>query len=166
MKKTIILLIATITILSTFSCEDENNPADSSNDIKEITMNHFGIDWSKGQTGDQITNYEDTDGETIAWCPTGNGGGWMQGVWYRAASGKVYKINTSDFSTISIIDTNLWAADLCSTPLSPGSIWAAKANDGFVIFKVLTVPTDSIAISADPLWSAKVQYKFSSTINF
>ncbi len=161
----IMLLISGIVLFS--SCKsDDDNPTGTTDGIKEISIQHFGIDWSEGLVGDQITDFNNSDGETIAWCPTGNGGGWATAIWYRSTSNKTYKVNVSDLTGLNSIDTNLWAADLCSTPLVPGSVWASKANDGYVVFRVLEVATDSASIANDPLWSAKVQYKFSSTTQF
>lgn len=167
MKRILVLLIIAALMVVFSSCkDDEDNPAGPTGGIKEITIQHFGIDWSEGLVGDQITNFNNSDGETIAWCPNGNGSGWGQGIWYRATSTKIMRVNTSDFNGLNSIDTNLWSDDVCATPLAPGAVWATKANDGFVVFRVLEVATDSASIANDPLWSAKVQYKFSTTTQF
>lgn len=167
MKKIAIILLVIVGVLFVNSCkDDEDNPTGSTNGIMEISIQHFGIDWSEGLVGDQITDFNNADGETIAWCPTGSGGGWMTGIWYRSSSNKTYKLGTTDLAGLTSIDTNRWAADLCSTPLTPGSVWASKAKDGYVVFRVVEVATDSASIANDPLWAAKVQYKFSTTTSF
>lgn len=167
MKKLLVLISIMMIALAVTSCKsDDDNPTGTTEGVKEISIQHFGIDWSEGLTGDQVTDYNNVDGETIAWCPTGNGGGWSQGIWYRATSEKTYRINATDFTGVNSIDTSMWATDLCGTPLTPGSIWATKANDGYVVFRVVEVATDSVSISNDPLWAAKVQYKFSTSTQF
>ncbi|KAA0250420.1 MAG: hypothetical protein EDM75_12975, partial [Chlorobiota bacterium] len=63
--------------------------------------------------------------------------------------------------------TTKWSNDVCATPLKPGDIWAAKANDGYVIFKITAVATDSASIANGPAtWPATVEYIHSPTINF
>lgn len=168
MKQTIIILLSVVFIAALFySCKKDENPVEGVTDgIKTITINHFGVDWSQGKVGTTGTHVDNADGETIGWCPNGMGGGYGTGIWYRATSGKLYRISTAEVTSITTLDTTKWDNDICDTPLKNGDLWATQANDGFVVFKVVQVAMDSASIANDPLWSATVQYKFSTTTKF
>jgi len=123
-------------------------------------MSHWGVDWSKGLVGSEGNDVNDADGETIGGCPNGSGTG--SGIWYRSRNDKIYRISGGELSGVTSIDTTKWDNDVCDTPLANGDLWAAQANDGFVVFKVVELPTDP----NDYQWKVKVQYKFSATTNF
>lgn len=162
-------LFVAILILSValFSCDKkEENPVDPALGTKTITIQHFGVDFSAGLTGGEITDINGFDGETIAWCPNGNQGGWGIGIWWRPTTEKMYRVGAGNLTDITSVDTTRWSNDVCATPLVNGDLWVTQSTDGYVVFKVLDVATDSASIANDPLWSAKVEYKYSSSINF
>jgi hypothetical protein len=137
---------------------------------KTLRLTHWGVDWSEGVVGEanNVVDPEKNDGETIIWCPLGSGGGgWGTGIWFRARSEKIMRLGPGDLSAITSIDTTRWATDVCSTPLRAGDIWATKALDGYIIFKVTEVATDSASIAnGSDDWPAKVEYKYSTTTTF
>ncbi|GAB1349472.1 hypothetical protein MASR1M107_16860 [Ignavibacteriales bacterium] len=171
MKNLIVLFFAiAIIFVALNGCKKDDagtNPTTPT--TKTMTLAHFGVDFSEGKVGDPGTPLanEKIDGETIAWCPNGSGGGWMQGIWFRSRDDKLYRIGPGDLATIKSIDTTKWSADVCGTALKNGDIWAAKALDGFVVFKVTAVATDSAGIANGPAtWPATIEYKFSTTTTF
>ena len=152
-----------------FGCKSENSPTNPATPTtKTMTMAHFGVDFSEGKAGDVATVIpnDKIDGETIAWCPNGSGGGWMTGIWFRSRQDKIYRIGPGDLASITAIDTTKWSANVCATALKTGDIWAAKALDGYVIFKVTTVASDSAGVANAANWPATVEYKFSTTTKF
>ncbi|MDP2302415.1 MAG: hypothetical protein Q8N03_08330 [Ignavibacteria bacterium] len=160
MKKFFITgLLLTAISFAFFSCKDDAT-TEPTVTTKTITINHWGVDWSKGVVGTEGNDAPEADGETINWCPNGAGGG--SGIYYRARTEKLYRINTAALSSITTLDTTKWDDDVCDTPLTNGDLWAAKALDGFVVFKVLELPTDP----NDFNWKVKVEYKFSTTLTF
>ncbi len=159
MKKVLVLFTAAIIFMVLFtSCKDKDNPVDPGG-LKTMTINHWGVDWSKGTVGGIDGDVDDADGETIGWCPNGSGGG--SGVWYRAHSEKYYFVGTGSIDDISSINTTMWDNDICDKPLKKDDIWATEVNDGYVVFKVLEDPNPE-----DHNWSVKVQYKYSTSTNF
>lgn len=169
MKK-IILIIAALTLLLILSnCQKtDDNLVGPDSGVQTLTMVHFGVDWSEGKaaSSDGSVVINNPDGETIGWCPNGNGGGWGIGVWYRAFNDKVYRIGPGNLSDVASIDTSLWSNDVCATPLANGDLWAAQCQDGYVAFKVINAPADSATIANDPMWSVEVEYVFSASIDF
>lgn len=143
-------------------CEDDS-PTEPATSANELTISHWGVDWSSGKVAseDVALNYDIVDGETIGWCPNGNGGGWESGIWYRSAVDRIMKLGNGNLSSYSALDTTNWDFDVCDTPLKNGDVWAAKCRDGFVIFKVKEEPD----IKSDT-WKVKVEYKFSDSIKF
>jgi hypothetical protein len=142
-----------------------------------MSISHHGIDWSTGKSGDfedPDPNFQ-SDGDVIAWCENSQAGEnwWSQGLWYRHESGgnnsRIYLLGSGiDESTISSIDTTKWNGSLeCSVSmLKNGDVWAAKCQDGYVVFKIVDAPTDSAEVAARPTWDVGVKYKFSNTLNF
>jgi hypothetical protein len=166
MKQLTIYLMAVMMIVG-YSCKDDD-PITPTGGARKLTIGHFGVDWSEGKVGSEGSelDFEKIDGETIAWCPNGDGGGWQAGIWYRASSEKLYKMTVNEWSGATSIDTTRWSDDVCATPLRNGDFWGTKANDGYVIFKVIAVAQDSAGIANSPEWKAEVEYKFSSTTSF
>ena len=160
MKNIITLsLFAFLLLAFLSSCNKDENPI-APDSIKSLTMSHWGVDWSKGLVGSEGNDVNDADGETIGWCPNGSGTG--SGIWYRSRIDKIYRISAGELSGVTSIDTTKWDNDVCDTPLANGDLWAAQANDGFVVFKVVELPTDP----NDHQWKVKVQYKFSASTTF
>ncbi len=169
MKKLITFSFAAFfTIILLFGCDKDNPSEPQADGVKSMTMVHFGVDFSEGKaaTSDGSVVIDTPDGETIGWCPTGNGGGWGTGVWYRPISGKQYKTTARELGDVTKADTTLWDNDLLDSPLRNGDIWVSQCQDGFVAFKVIDAPMDSAAVANNPMWEVKVQYKFSTSINF
>jgi hypothetical protein len=129
-------------------------------------MVHFGVDWSEGKASTETEIVINSDGETVGWCPNGDGGGWGEGVWYRAVTENMYRVGPGNLSDVISVDTTKWSRDVCSTPLVNGDVWVAQAADGYVAFKVLDAPMDSAAIADNPFWSVEVEYKFSTVLGF
>lgn len=170
MKVILASLFMVAIVFFTFNgCKSDDSPTNPATpSTKTMIMGHFGVDFSEGKVGDPenaIPN-DKIDGETIAWCPNGSGGGWMTGIWFRSRDDKLYRIGPGDLATITAIDTTKWSADVCATALKPGDIWAAKALDGYVVFKVTAVATDSAGVANAANWPATVEYKFSTTTKF
>ncbi len=165
-----IFVITLIVFVSFSGCKKDDagtNPTVPT--AKTMTLSHFGVDWSEGKAGNETTQIDNAknDGETIAWCPNGNGGGWMTSLWYRSREDKIMKVGTGDLLSVTTIDTTKWSNDVCATPLRNGDIWAAKTLDGYVIFKVTAVAADSAGIANGPAtWPATVEYIYSPTVNF
>ncbi len=165
-----IFVITLIVIVSFSGCKKDDagtNPTVPT--TKTMTLSHWGVDWSEGKAGDPNNQMDPNkiDGETIAWCPNGNGGGWMTGIWFRSREDKIMRVGTGDLLSVTTLDTTKWSNDVCGTALKPGDIWATKAIDGYVIFKVTAVATDSAGIANGPAtWPATVEYIHSTTINF
>lgn len=171
MKSIIVFLFVAMIVFVAFNgCKKDDattNPTTPT--TKTMTLAHFGVDFSEGKVGDPATPLvnEKIDGETIAWCPNGSGGGWMTGIWYRSRDDKIYRIGPGDLATITSIDTTKWSSNVCGTALKNGDIWAAKALDGYVVFKVTNVAADSASIANGAAnWLATVEYKFSTTTKF
>ncbi len=158
------LLIILFSFLTFNSCDEVDkvlNPDDNDNStVKTLTMTHGGIDWSAGKTYPDISD-SDSDGETIGWCEPGTPVQGINGIWYRANTSKVYRVGNVDLSSVTEVNTNNWATDVCSTPLQQGDVWVAEAKDGYVKFKVL----DPVNPDAE-LWKVKVEYVFSTTNKF
>jgi len=157
---TVILFSLTLFI----SCEDAITDPDQGTNF--LTMTHFGVDWSEGKASTETDFVDDPDGETIAWCPNGDGSGWGTGIWTRSAKNHIYKWGTGDVTEVVAVDTTLWDPNICDSPLKNGEIWIAEAMDGYVAFKVLDAPTDSAEVANRPLWSVEVEYIFSTTLGF
>ncbi len=147
-----------------FSCDENSTEPENGSNI--LVINHYGVDWSEGLVGSDTENVESSDGETIAWCPNGDGGGWLSGIWYRSGKDHIYKYGSGNLSDVTGVDVSRWSDDVCSTPLKNGDLWVAETLDGYVAFKVLDAPTDSAGIANRPLWSVEVEYKFSTTTGF
>lgn len=161
MKKIVLVLIPLIFLAAW--CEDDN-PVEPANNANTLTISHSGVDWSAGKVGSQEggnLDYAVVDGETIAWCPNGDGGGWETGVWYRTNGGGLYKMGTGNIGDYNAIDTTKYDSDICDNSLNNGEVWAAKCLDGYVIFKVKEQP-----VVSNQDWAVKVEYKFSVTTNF
>ncbi|OGU54449.1 MAG: hypothetical protein A2V66_00745 [Ignavibacteria bacterium RBG_13_36_8] len=124
-----------------------------------ITITHSGIDWSTGLTGDDVS-YDQIDGETIGWCTIGTRIDGLEGIWYRPFNNHFYLHGSGDLSQVQAVQQNMWAQDVCETPLQNGDIWVAECRDGYVKFKVISV--------GDPNgeWTAEVEYQFSTTTSF
>jgi len=168
MKSLISIFTVALILFVISSCKSTDDPTAPENSVKTLTMAHFGVDWSEGKAAasDGSVVINNPDGETIGWCPNGNGSGWGTGVWYRAFNDKVYRIGAGNLSDIASIDTSLWSNDVCATPLVNGDLWAAQCQDGYVVFKVLNAPMDSAAIANNPMWEVKVEYKYSAGTGF
>lgn len=169
------IIVSVLFIIPSFifySCEDNNSITDPpANNIKTLTMTHFGVDWSEGKAGsmDNQIPYEKIDGETIAWCEYGTGTNYYeQLIAYRSSMDKMYKVNSTDLNSTTSIDTSKWNSNLdCNNvKLKPGDIWVTEGRDGYVVFKVLEAAQDSASIAADHEWKVKVQYKFSQSLTF
>ena len=166
MKKHFTLFILSFIIgVLLLSC---NSTTESKSNKKVLTISNFGVDWSEGVVSQSSTSniIHNLDGQTIAWCPNGNGGGWGTGVWYRSSSNKIYKWGTGNLDNVNTVDTTKWDADICDSPLKNGDIWISETLDGYVVFKVLDTPADSVALANNPMWEVKVEYKFSTEIDF
>lgn len=163
MFKSTALALAFLFTLALFISCDEDNSTEPTDNQSTLTMSHWGVDWSEGIVGGEGSelDYENSDGETIAWCPNGNGGGWETGVWYRTVTDKMYKMGNGDLDDYSKIDESRWDDDVCDSSLNNGDVWGAECRDGYVIFKVKEQP--------DPKqqdWAVNVDYKFSETTQF
>jgi len=163
-KITAILMLLVFLFLSN-SCDEVDkilNPDDDNDNQTELTltMSHGGVDWSAGKTYPDISD-ADSDGETIGWCEPGTPVQGISGIWYRSFSRKVYRAGAVDLSSVTEVNTNNWATDVCSTPLKEGDVWVAETKDGYVKFKVAE-PVDPNA----ELWKVKVSYVYSSTTKF
>ncbi|HRI45525.1 MAG: hypothetical protein KF721_01860 [Ignavibacteriaceae bacterium] len=168
MKKLLLVVILLAVSIMYSSCK-EDAATEPTSGAKTLTINHWGVDWSKGVVGTEGNHLPDSDGGTIAWCEYGTTNNfWMEMLMYRPVSGKLYKATTTDLAGLTSIDTTKFAVGLdCGVvKLKPGDIWASECMDGYVAFKVIEAPQDSASISADNNWSVKVEYKFSSTRNF
>lgn len=167
-KLTVIFMSLLFAVVVIISCKDDNPAEPAEEQVKTLTMAHFGVDWSEGKVAstDGTVILDKPDGETIGWCPNGNGGGWGTGVWYRAFNDKIYRIGTGDLNNVTKADTTLWNNDVCDTPLINGDVWVAQCQDGYVAFKVIDAPMDSIALANNPMWEVKVEYKYSISTNF
>lgn len=154
MKRLIIFLLC-VGVFFLISCKEDST--EPTNEIRKITVTHWGVDWSEGKVGSQNLNldYNLVDGETISWCAYGSSGSTNTGTWYRPYVDKLKKINLSDLNSASLADTSNWSADVCSTPLQNGDVWMAKCRDGYVVFKVTKQPV----VSAD-FWPVDVEYRF------
>ncbi len=161
----IVLFVSTIFLINGCNKDGSTEPEVTTN---KLTIVHFGVDWSEGKaaSADGSVVVDNPDGETIGWCPNGNGGGWGTGVWYRAFNDKIYRVGAGDLTTVIKADTSLWSNDVCGTPLTNGDIWVAQCQDGYVAFKVINAPADSATIANDPMWSVEVEYVFSASIDF
>lgn len=167
-NSTILVYLTLIMALLFYSCSKEENPIKNTETLKTITINHTGIDWSTGETGES-GNITNSDGETIAWCEYGTTNTfWGQLIMYRPMSGKMFKLTTTDLTQVASIDTTKFQTsfDCGEVKLKPNDIWISQCADGYVAFKVLEAPQDSASIAADHMWKVKVQYKYSTTINF
>ncbi len=160
------ILIILIFVIS--ACKEDNPTEPVANNVKSLTIAHFGVDWSEGKVSsmDGTETAPDPDGETIGWCPSGNGGGWGTGVWYRPFNDKQYKTTIANLSDVQKVDTTLWDDDVCDSPLKNGDIWVAQCKDGYVSFKVIDAPMDSVALANNPMWEVKVEYVFSQSGEF
>ena len=164
-KSKTFVFIFLLTLVVFISCDEETlTGPENGSDV--LIINHSGVDWSEGIVGSETEYPEQSDGETIAWCPTGVGGGWLTGIWYRSTKGHIYRVGAGNLSDITNVDTTKWSDDLCDTPLVNGELWVTEALDGYVAFKVLDAPTDSASIADSPNWSVEVEYKFSTTVEF
>ena len=74
-------------ILGIGSC-DENDPTQPDVAVVEALLTHFGFDFSAG-TADTV-DYNNNDGETIAWMPGGGTNpsypGFGSHIWFRTSS--------------------------------------------------------------------------------
>jgi len=158
---TVILFSLTLFI----SCENSTEPEDGPQVLK---MTAIGVDWSEGiaATADGSVRVDNSDGETVAWCPNGEGGRYGNGIWYRSGKNHIYKWGTGDITEVVAVDTTLWDPNICDSPLKNGDIWVAEAEDGYVAFQVLNVATDSLTIVNDPMYPVEVEYVFSTTLGF
>ncbi len=169
MQKKSILVILSVLFLAIYFNGCKDNPTEPvTESTKQLTMAHFGVDWSEGKvaTADGSVVITEPDGETIGWCPNGDQGGWGTGIWYRAFNDRIYRIGTGELKDVASVDTTKWSNDVCTTPLKNGDVWVAECRDGFVAFKVLDAPADSVALANDPMWEVKVEYKFSHGTKF
>lgn len=169
--KNLSILFVSIILSSTFflSCSKEENPINNQETVLTLTMNHWGVDWSAGQVGSMNNNLTNPDGETIAWCEYGTSTNYYeQMITYRPITGLMYKVTTTDLTTITSFDsTKLTTAINCGdAKLKPNDIWVSRCPDGYVAFKVIEAPQDSATIAADHDWKVKVQYKFSTSTSF
>ncbi len=166
MQRIILFVLTFFISISLFiSCEDALTEPEVGTNI--LTMVHFGVDWSEGiaATADGSVIVDNSDGETVAWCP-GNAGEYGTGIWYRSAKDHIYRVGPGDLNDVTGVDISKWSNDVCATPLKNGDVWVAETMDGYVAFKVLNAPTDSTIIANDLTWSVEVEYKFSTTIGF
>lgn len=166
MHKSITLALTFLITLIIFISCDEDTLTGPENGSNILIINHNGVDWSEGIVGSETEYPEQSDGETIAWCPNGGGGGWYSGIWYRSAKGHIYSVGTGNLSDIINVDTTKWSNDICDTPLINGELWVTEALDGYVAFKVIDAPTDSSTIANSLNWGVEVEYKFSTTLGF
>ena len=165
MLKYLMFLFITVISFSIFiSCDDTSTGPEVGTHILKIA--HFGVDWSEGKAATETDVVENSDGETIGWCPNGHGGGWGQGVWYRSSVDNIYRFGTGSLNDVKSVDTTKWSRDVCLTPLANGDIWVAEALDGYVAFKVIDAPMDSTEVADNPFWRVEVEYKFSTTLGF
>lgn len=153
--KTLIIFWVSAGIFFLISCKEDST--EPTNEIKKITITHWGVDWSEGKVGSQNLNldYNVVDGETVSWCAYGSMSTTNNGVWFRPYVDKLKKINISDLNSASLADTTNWSTDVCSTPLQNGDLWLAKCRDGYVVFKVLKQPSVSV-----DFWPVEVEYRF------
>ncbi|HPI37314.1 MAG TPA: hypothetical protein PK397_05145 [Ignavibacteriaceae bacterium] len=171
MKKLFFLSLFILSLMVLFSsCKEDENPAggDTEN-VKTLTMTHWGVDWSKGEVGSTSQFLTEPDGETIAWCEYGTTNNfWQEMIMYRPATGKMYKLTSADLAGLTTLDTTMFQTsfDCGVAKLKPGDVWVSECIDGYVAFKVVEAPQDSASIAADQNWSVKVQYKFSTTTKF
>lgn len=165
MKSKVIYLFVITTLIFFYSCKDDN-PTESGDGVQTIEIQHFGVDFSTGKTGETMTQNDSPDGETVAWCPNGQGGGYGSGIWFRPVTGNMYRVGNGNLGDVSSVDDAMWSNDVCDTPLANGDVWVSEVADGYVVFKVVEVASDSAAIAADPMWKAKVEYKYSENKNF
>ena len=161
-----------VTFLFSSCKKEDSNPTTAATGAKTMTMNHWGVDFSEGVTG-SAANYLDqnkVDGDVINWCEYSTGGTNYYGLLlaFRPNSNKMYKVTSSDLAGVTTIDTSKWNSnvDCGSVKLVPNDIWVIKAVDGYVAFKVLEAAQDSATIAANFENEVKVEYKFSSTLNF
>jgi hypothetical protein len=166
MKKLAIIMTCMSLLLA--GCDKKDNTNDG---MIEATITHAGFDFSKNLSGeDNNLDYNNVDGETIAWSPGPNttAGIWGTGIWYRTAfyPVKMYKVGAVDISTVTNVDTTQWMSFLDDKPLRNGDVWVVMARDGFVKFQVMDAPTDTTGVNARDNWWVKVKYQFSATTTF
>ncbi|MDA3862174.1 MAG: hypothetical protein PF445_13220 [Melioribacteraceae bacterium] len=164
MSKSLRFITSIIFFLTLFiSCD---NPVEPDEGTQVLVITHLGVDWSEGIASTETVSVENQDGETIAWCPNGDGSGWGTAIWYRSINDNIYKWGTGNLTEVVSVDTTLWDPNICDSPLKNGDIWIAEAADGYVAFKVLDAPTDSAGVANRPFWNVEVEFVFSTTIGF
>jgi hypothetical protein len=163
-KSFLVLFTLFISFILFINCEDSSTEPQSGSNI--LVINHFGVDWSKGKSSTETDFVDEPDGETIAWCPSVVGSTSVVGIWYRSAKNHIYKWGRGDISEVLEVDTTKWDPDICDSPLRNGDIWITEALDGYVAFKVLDAPSDSVSIANSYLWSVEVEYVFSNSLIF
>lgn len=166
-----ISLITVTGLVMLNSCEaDDTNSTGPGTGESTLTISHWGVDWSKGHAGSEGNEvpYDSGDGYTVSWCPVGDRVDGVFGLWYSPYMYpvKVMKLEATELSEVTSIDTTQWATTVCSIPLQNGEVWAAEARDGFVVFKVVSTLTDSAAIAQSHDWPVSVEYKYSATTEF
>ncbi len=123
-------------------------------------IKHSGIDWSEDAS--VPADYNNADGETIAWCSLGTPIQGVTGLWYRnnSANEAMYNLGNVELSSVNSFDANMADSDICDSPLVVGDVWVIDCLDGYVKFKVTSVDENS----AD--WEVGVEYEFSTTMDF
>lgn len=127
------------------------------------SIKHSGIDWSENAS--IPSDYANADGETIGWCEVGTPIQGVTGIWYRNNSqGELmYNLGNVELGSVNSFDANLADSDICDSPLAVNDVWVVKCLDGYVKFKVTSVPAD-VNNSVD--WEVGVEYEFSIITDF
>lgn len=136
----------------------------SGENYPEVVLTHFGFDFSAGVM--DTVDYQNNDGEVIAWPP---GGGTnpdytgQQYMWWRNTSVTPTMINaTRDMGAVDLASVNRvpdqWDTTPNIPPLIVGHVVVAQCHDGYAKFKVLG--TDTLT------WTARVEYAFNTSTTF
>jgi len=132
----------------------------------EMTLGHYGVDFSTGETGDEIADYSNVDGETIGWPPSPSN--WVASdteVWYRPAANTSEQNFTKDMGAVTLNAVTAVPSTWDGGPeqdlaaLQVGHVYVVKCLDGYAKFLVK-------AIRYDPNWEADVEYEFTTGTTF
>jgi len=163
MMRTPTLVILSSIVLLASGCK-ESDPTQPDITVVETILNHFGFDFSAG-TPDTV-NFNNNDGETIAWMPGGGTNpsypGYGSHIWYRTSNNpsmnETKDLGIVDLSSVTAVP-DVWDVSPLIPPLLVDHVIVAACRDGFVKFKVMTTDTTG-------LWPARIRYVFSATRSF
>ena len=143
--------------------DSSNTSGTTTTTYTQATVTHGGFDFSANKT------MEGADGSTVGWADNGvyaTGESYDSAVWFRpdekdSTNQKIYiyESSASSLDDVTSVDSSQWIGTTDPYPsLKVGKIYAIKAVDGYVKFKVISInKTD---------WEADIEYKYSSTTTF